>query len=47
MAIGGNPQGNIVTEGYFAGDIYSVRIYDYAINEHKIRNNIKKDGFIN
>ena len=47
MAIGGNSSGNAVVEGYFAGDIYSVRIYDYAISEQKIKQNIKKDGFIN
>ena len=47
MAIGGNPTGNAVSGGYFAGDIYSVHIYDYAISEQKIRQNIKKDGFIN
>lgn len=46
MAIGGNPSSSTVTGNYFAGNIYSVRIYDYAIDELKIKTNIRKDGFL-
>ena len=46
MAVGGDPFGNTIYANYFKGDIYSVRIYDYAISEGKIIENIQKDGFI-
>ena len=46
MVIGGNPSGNVVSSNYFKGNIYSVRIYDYAIDELKINSNINHDGFL-